>query len=594
MASVLDLIGEIDQCAAYIAQQQQMNLPGVDVGAMQESLATSMATSIARLRSLNADGALRLSSALANSGYTIAGRSLVANAIRSKHEATDAIVSGATTQFQTLIHIENYLTEADWAFIEHNEHTRSQKINRMAWRLSQLRIKHPSKDTIKYGVAALALLAFRQFPSYPSIYDMTIELHSEIVSAQGPPDIGQRIFPEYPAMLSHEVLEAAYPLPDDQPVCKSIDKLTVIAEKYTPIRKNNKLLKQPNSQCDNQNLAITQRGVPSASSPLHQQNLEASIQNQLGNFMHAMAANFGFQLPQPEPRITVNVPPRSGSATSGDSGSPQELFTACRRNASRVNPSHSFPGVVSPESERSHIPDHVTGTPGPHTPPPLHRGTSSGTVASAEHETASHHPPSMPSLAVPAPLHDMPSDAHAEARPGMVDAASHTITHPPPEFGAEFVGRSSARPGHSPHACGSGATAVTAVMEMEDAMLDALTKRDAHKAAERKVAKAAAAAAVLSASAATTTLPKAAAKVMGGAAANAAAVARGSRAHSASAAPPAKRVCGKTTMPSIAPMAAPTPPPSTFSNLGCSKCRWNTAGCAHCLRVALRRAGGHV
>ena len=198
MASVLDLIGEIDQCAAYIAQQEQMNLPGVDVGAMQESLATSMATSIARLRSLNADGALRLSSALANSGYTIAGRSLVANAIRSKHEATDAIANCATTQCQTLIHIGNYLTEADWAFIEHNEHTRSQKINRMAWRLSQLRIKHPSKDTIKYGVAALALLAFRQFPSYPSIYDMTIELHSEIVSAQGPPDIGQRVFSRIP------------------------------------------------------------------------------------------------------------------------------------------------------------------------------------------------------------------------------------------------------------------------------------------------------------------------------------------------------------------------------------------------------------
>ena len=113
MFSVLDLIGEIDKCSAYIGQQQQMMLPGVDVASMQESIATSMATQIARLRSLNANGALRLSNAISNSGYTIAGRALITNAIRSKHEAADAHAGGATTQFQTLIHIENYLPEAD-------------------------------------------------------------------------------------------------------------------------------------------------------------------------------------------------------------------------------------------------------------------------------------------------------------------------------------------------------------------------------------------------------------------------------------------------------------------------------------------------
>jgi hypothetical protein len=333
-----------------------------------------------------------------------------------------------------------------------------------------------------------------------------------------------------------------------------------------------------------------------ASSPLQHQNFEASLHTQLGNFMHVMAANFGFQLPQPEPRITMNAPPRPGGTLCEDGGNTHaNLFSACRRNASRSSQSPSSTGVASPESTQPPMTNHAPGT--PHTPQPLHRGGSSLTIASANGESASHHPTvAMPSLVITPPVHGVIADAHAEACHDMRRAALPDVPIPLPEFGAEFVGRSSAPPVHPPPACGSGVSALASVMTMEDAMLDALTKRDAHKAAERKVAKAAAAAAVLSTAAANTSstlLPTAKAKVMGGAVANAAAVARESRDHYASAAPPPKRYRSKTTVPSIAPMSGPTPPPST-SSLGCSKCRWNNAGCAHCLRVALRLSEGRV
>ena len=90
MLSVTDLVNEIEQCSAYVQSHVTMGLADFDLDAMQTSLATSMATDIGRLRFLNADGPLRLTTVLASSGYLNAGRSLIANASRTKHESSDA------------------------------------------------------------------------------------------------------------------------------------------------------------------------------------------------------------------------------------------------------------------------------------------------------------------------------------------------------------------------------------------------------------------------------------------------------------------------------------------------------------------------
>ena len=106
MSSVQDIVAEIGHASGYIATQTELELEDVDIGAMDTSLAAGISGRIGTLRVLRADGAQQIIAALRDSGFSVASRTTIANAIRNRYEATDGDGKPSCSKLQTLVCID--------------------------------------------------------------------------------------------------------------------------------------------------------------------------------------------------------------------------------------------------------------------------------------------------------------------------------------------------------------------------------------------------------------------------------------------------------------------------------------------------------
>ena len=537
-ASVSDLIGEINHSTTYIRQQQTLALPDFNIVAMQASLASTMASNIGGLRTLNAEGANQLTTALLESAYTPAGRTLIANAIQQKHQSVAANGGSKWSLLQTIINVEEFLTQGDWDEIDDPHSQIAKKAACVAARLRKLRIIHPSDDTIKFSVSIIALLGFDQFPDYWSIHNMCNDMKAMLRSLPGPEDVGIRTYPKHPNELPMSVYDVAYD--DAPPVSRSIPRLTHTARHHCPTRKTSVLLKRqggPDHSIDHSQLGAY---------------IEQRVMGALTN-----CGNGG----NGSPPFNLQFPPRFGMLTT-DNRTQHDAEDDTTDDRMQVFMRRAFASKYGNQSRMA-------------LPPPTGYGQQRKTAPtdnfSAGYDIQSDADGSQPRTPAPkrrslshlpsvgAMSFDAGSDVRGSTPPEPLSAGvDHTSNSAP--AGLDITdGRDTSRgllPGVD--ACHSEADAMTAVAEMERSMIGSMDARAADKQ-KKKAAEAAKEAKALEK------------------AATAKGVGKGPVGVRDRTAAPTVRVTGKTSFPK---------PEEVPSKLGCGKCRQSPAGCAVCLRKA--------
>ena len=312
MPSAHELAAEMAHVSDYIRQQMSMQLNNFDINGMQRSLVARIVAQIGSLNHMTPEGAGVLTTALASSAYDSVGKTLIANAINTRVGVVD---TSRDTIFQTLTSINKYLTQQDHDDIGDATKPLADRVNVVVRRLRLLRIIHPSTETIRFAAALLGLLAFSQYPSYQSMYNLVRDLQSNITTALGPVDAGIRTYPNDPNELPSAVYEAAYA--DGPPVTVALDRLLNTARNHVPLRNTSKLLRPSQTQGDG-SLQIANQ----PQSATRSDDLALTIAQQVGSVMQQCMSQLmcyanpghGPRGPQPPPQFDLTPPPQS----SGD------------------------------------------------------------------------------------------------------------------------------------------------------------------------------------------------------------------------------------------------------------------------------------
>ena len=143
---------------------------------------------------------------------------------------------------QKLIHIQNYLTQSDWATLGSPDASYITKLNCVAQRWRSLGIRSLHEQTTKYGVAII-LCHLGQLPDHGLINQMVLDLKSTFAStaseaSQALPYVKE--FPEMHTQLPKEIIASAYH--DKEPAPKQLEQLKPIL-KHIALRSTSKLLK---------------------------------------------------------------------------------------------------------------------------------------------------------------------------------------------------------------------------------------------------------------------------------------------------------------------------------------------------------------
>ena len=240
MTTAAELCAEIGHSNAIIQRQIDLALPGIDVSNVQAAMAEQMATKVARLRALDADGANRLFEALGNCALTQNGKASIAIAINHRVLAASAPQSSKGAPHQELVHIEHYATRKECATFDDPSSSLQLCLSVLTHRWARLGMCSASDTTFKFGLAFMILKRFRAFPAYDEIYDMVQIIRGQMKSLVIEPSMISA-FPEDPEHLPPALWTKAYDA-DDPPIVTHIDNLRNTALNHIPTRSTSKLL----------------------------------------------------------------------------------------------------------------------------------------------------------------------------------------------------------------------------------------------------------------------------------------------------------------------------------------------------------------
>ena len=171
---------------------------------------------------------------------------------------------------QSLLHINHFLTKADWKELDDPNTTWIRKQCLVAFRLKKLGLASMAEQTVKSAVALL-LSTLTSIPEHKLIWSMVHEFKATFASVKS--DVPHRMissYPDLPGKLPQAVFQRAYA--DELPVSREVEQLGVIAQ-HIPLRKTSKLLGDSGSNSK----ATQPTGVPSSQPLVHQQgNARAS------------------------------------------------------------------------------------------------------------------------------------------------------------------------------------------------------------------------------------------------------------------------------------------------------------------------------
>ena len=154
---------------------------------------------------------------------------------------------GAVKQ-QTLKHIWNYPTQADWDVLLDAKRNFSSKASCLVHRMCVVGCSHPDEQSLKWALALLLMCSFDELPPpqvrLDKLADLKSMVHAERKTFDELPFIA--VYPEKPQELPQAVWAHGYE--DAAPVAKEVPGISAIAAKKIPLRRNNKLLAKEEGQ----------------------------------------------------------------------------------------------------------------------------------------------------------------------------------------------------------------------------------------------------------------------------------------------------------------------------------------------------------
>ncbi len=161
---------------------------------------------------------------------------------------------------QSLLHINHFLTKADWKELDDPNTTWIRKQCLVAFRLKKLGIASMAEQTVKSAVALL-LTTLTSIPEHKLIWSMVQEFKATFASVKcDAPHSLMSSYPDLPGKLPQGVFQRAYA--DELPVSREVEQMGAIA-KHIPLRRTSKLIAEnvPNNKA-------TQSTGTSTSQPL--------------------------------------------------------------------------------------------------------------------------------------------------------------------------------------------------------------------------------------------------------------------------------------------------------------------------------------
>ena len=436
MSTATELASEINHASEYIRQQRDMQIPGFDLEASMHSLAEAMVVRINRLPRLTAEMAGILTGTLRTSAYSNAGKAAIATAISVQMSACPA---DNTTMFQTLTCTNKIFTQDDINKITDCTMQLQDRVSVAVRRMSLLRIRHPSDETIRYLAAFLGLTAFANYPSYASMYALQADLKSQIRSSLGPADAGIRRYPDSPDALPRHVFVTAYPAGDGLPIVFPCDRLANTARNHVPMRNTSKLLRDSSQQPNNSTSQVVVASQLQVQQQMQQQ-MQHQFQQSMSGLMSQLGQVFGLRPP-------MQFHNDGGSLQAPPNEDTQEQFSARLQNAFRRGPRALAAGSHHQAQQADGHPQGFVWQPpsgdvklppsaGPHTP------SSSGSHESPEQGSQRRSASALPGFETPVQSrsHDdlgVPNDNIGASSP-----RTKPMDVPPASGGAAFVGRS--------------------------------------------------------------------------------------------------------------------------------------------------------
>lgn len=233
------IVEQIHGCARFFNSQGGL-LGESSKQASLGAMARSVISAIKLLQQLSIMEAAALNEAIAASPFGADHKADMAEAVAAKCVSMASAPKAARRCTQSLVHIENFLTDADWALIA-APGTQTSKVVRVMDRLYMLGITNPSEATIR---AAAAAVAHGHCPSASpaQLHGIVLELKSVGAARKSltTPLPHIAVYPATPQDLPQQVLRAAY-MEGDVAVERPSGELEALKTRI-PLRNTNKTI----------------------------------------------------------------------------------------------------------------------------------------------------------------------------------------------------------------------------------------------------------------------------------------------------------------------------------------------------------------
>lgn len=241
MSFLSELVAEMSGVSALVDSRKLAG--GMRPDHLQQRLASSMASKIAQLVTLDPNGARQLLDAAHSCNYGI-GQAIVVAAIDAKLEQQldDEPQAQVSKRQQLLTDCQHYVT-SDFMTSMRSSRTRIDvKLQVAAEYLANvLGCTHPHEQTFKYWLTLVLLSHFDTWPTYHNVFAYLNQFKADLAACRKkPPFAAIAKYPKVPHELPDAVFNVIYA--DAPPIVVSIDRFKVTAQAHVPLRKNSKLL----------------------------------------------------------------------------------------------------------------------------------------------------------------------------------------------------------------------------------------------------------------------------------------------------------------------------------------------------------------
>jgi hypothetical protein len=249
------IIAEITSASDFLGSRAM----GEATPQLLKSFADGLISQINSSMSLSTPDATQIQQALASSPYGEENTIRIQMALDSKVLSKIGTPSKAPKE-QYLKKFWNYCMQSDYDHLSDPSKSLHSKMVMLVYVANRVGLSHPNPQSLKWMLAFLLYLHYKEAPDSQKIYDTLQDLKKVVASERKNLVQGIEEYPDDPTDLSDELYQAAYPL--EGPVEITINGINSLAGKIV-LRSTNKLLKGSEAASANKHSTGTRLKVKS-------------------------------------------------------------------------------------------------------------------------------------------------------------------------------------------------------------------------------------------------------------------------------------------------------------------------------------------